>query len=86
MISTSPPNGNAVPAGSQVVLFVSTGPKKVQVPDVKARRGEPGQSLLKAAGFLVNQQTGQQLDRSRPDTVVKQYAVPRQDGQRWAPR
>src|SRR6266567_2901418 len=57
VISTSPPNGNVVPAGSQVVLVVSTGPKMVSVPSVKHDPVSQAQSTLTAAGFQVSVQT-----------------------------
>jgi serine/threonine-protein kinase len=75
VIKTSPPNGNAVPAGSQVQLFVSTGPKKVQVPDVKGLSAGAATSKLKSEGFLVNQQTDS--NSAKPaGTVVKQSPSP----------
>jgi serine/threonine-protein kinase len=57
VISTSPPNGNVVPAGSQVVLVVSTGPKMVAVPSVKHDSLVAATAKLKGAGFLVSVQT-----------------------------
>ena len=71
VISTSPPNGNVVPAGSQVVLVVSTGPKMVAVPSVKHDPVSQAQSTLKAAGFQVNVQTDNN-STGTPGTVVKQ--------------
>jgi beta-lactam-binding protein with PASTA domain/tRNA A-37 threonylcarbamoyl transferase component Bud32 len=71
VISTSPPNGNVVPAGSQVVLVVSTGPKMVAVPNVKHQTVSQAQSALTAAGFQVNVQTDNNSTGS-PGTVVKQ--------------
>jgi beta-lactam-binding protein with PASTA domain/tRNA A-37 threonylcarbamoyl transferase component Bud32 len=71
VISTSPPNGNVVPAGSQVVLVVSTGPKMVAVPNVKHQTVNQAQSALTAAGFQVNVQTDNNSTGS-PGTVVKQ--------------
>src|SRR5215831_11289189 len=57
VISTTPPNGNVVPAGSQVALVVSTGPKMVQVPNVKHDSVSDATAKLKAAGFQVSVQT-----------------------------
>ena len=71
VISTSPPNGNVVPAGSQVVLVVSTGPKMVSVPNVKHDSVSEAQSKLKAAGFQVSLQTDNN-STGQPNTVVKQ--------------
>ena len=71
VISTSPPNGNVVPAGSQVVLVVSTGPKMVAVPSVKHDPVSQAQSTLKAAGFQVSVQTDNN-STGTPGTVVKQ--------------
>ncbi len=71
VISTNPPNGNVVPAGSQVVLIVSSGPKMVTVPDVKHDSVSQAQSTLKAAGFQVHLQTDNNSN-GQADTVVKQ--------------
>jgi beta-lactam-binding protein with PASTA domain/tRNA A-37 threonylcarbamoyl transferase component Bud32 len=71
VISTSPPNGNVVPAGSTVILVVSTGPKMVSVPNVKHQPVSQAQSTLTAAGFQVNVQTDNN-STGTPGTVVKQ--------------
>jgi beta-lactam-binding protein with PASTA domain/tRNA A-37 threonylcarbamoyl transferase component Bud32 len=71
VISTSPPNGNVVPAGSQVVLVVSTGPKMVPVPNVKHDSVSQAQSTLKDAGFQVSVSTDNN-STGTPNTVVKQ--------------
>jgi serine/threonine-protein kinase len=71
VISTSPPNGNVVPAGSTVILVVSTGPKMVAVPNVKHDSVSQAQSTLKGAGFQVSVQTDNN-STGTPNTVVKQ--------------
>jgi eukaryotic-like serine/threonine-protein kinase len=71
VISTSPPNGNVVPAGSTVALFVSTGPKMVKVPPVKHDSVSQATATLKAAGFRVSVQTDNNSN-GQPNTVVKQ--------------
>jgi eukaryotic-like serine/threonine-protein kinase len=71
VISTSPPNGNVVPAGSTVALFVSTGPKMVKVPPVKHDSVNQATATLKAAGFQVSVQTDSNSN-GQPGTVVKQ--------------
>jgi beta-lactam-binding protein with PASTA domain/tRNA A-37 threonylcarbamoyl transferase component Bud32 len=71
VISTSPPNGNTVPAGSQVVLVVSSGPRMATVPDVKHDSLSTAKSTLKAAGFQVFVQTSPG-STAAPNTVVKQ--------------
>jgi len=71
VISTSPPNGNVVPAGSQVVLVVSSGPRMATVPNVKHETVSQAISTLKAAGFQVNQQPASNPN-APPNTVVKQ--------------
>ena len=71
VISTSPPNGNVVPAGSSVILVVSTGPKMVPVPNVKHDSVSNAQSTLRAAGFQVSVQPDNNSNGT-PNTVVKQ--------------
>ena len=75
VISTSPPNGNVVPAGSSVTLVVSTGPKMVPVPNVKHDSVSDAQSTLQAAGFRVSVQTANNSTAS-PGTVVRQDPSP----------
>ena len=75
VISTSPPNGNVVPAGSSVILVVSTGPKMVSVPNVKHDSVSDAQSTLKAAGFQVSVQPDNNSNGT-PNTVVKQDPSP----------
>src|SRR6266700_2952012 len=71
VISTSPPNGNVVPAGSQVVIVVSSGPKLVTVPPVKHESVTQAEATLTAAGFQVTEQTDNN-STAPPNTVVKQ--------------
>jgi len=71
VISTSPPNGNVVPAGSNVVLVVSTGPKMVKVPPVKHDSVSQATATLKSAGFQVSVATDNN-SHGQPNTVVKQ--------------
>ena len=75
VISTSPPNGNVVPAGSSVILVVSTGPKMVPVPNVKHDSVNQAQSTLQAAGFQVSVQPDNNSNGT-PNTVVKQDPTP----------
>jgi serine/threonine-protein kinase len=54
VISTNPSYGTNVPANSNVTLFVSTGPKQVQVPSVVGQQQTQAQQTLQGAGFNVN--------------------------------
>jgi eukaryotic-like serine/threonine-protein kinase len=71
VISTSPPNGNVVAAGSQVVIVASSGPRMVTVPNVKHQTVTEAESALRAAGFQVTQQTSTNTN-APPNIVVKQ--------------
>ncbi|HET7247705.1 MAG TPA: Stk1 family PASTA domain-containing Ser/Thr kinase [Streptosporangiaceae bacterium] len=71
VISTNPPNGNVVPAGSTVTLVVSSGPKMVSVPNVKHESVVQATAKLKGAGFLVSVQTDNN-STAQPNTVVRQ--------------
>jgi len=71
VISTSPTFGNVVPAGSNVVLVVSTGPKMVKVPSVKHDSVSQATAALKSAGFQVSVATDNN-SHGQPNTVVKQ--------------
>jgi serine/threonine-protein kinase len=52
--ATDPTADTTVPAGSSVALFVSSGPAKVQVPDVSGESEAQAKSDLHNAGFVVN--------------------------------
>jgi serine/threonine-protein kinase len=71
VISTSPPNGNSVSAGTTVKIFVSSGPKMVTMPRVKGKSATDAVNILKGDGLIVNQLTAS--NSSAPSgTVVKQ--------------
>jgi serine/threonine-protein kinase len=69
-IRTSPPGGSQAEVGSRVLLFVSSGPKQVEVPDVIGLERESAQSTLDRAGlgFTVREQESD----SEPGTVLAQ--------------
>jgi beta-lactam-binding protein with PASTA domain/tRNA A-37 threonylcarbamoyl transferase component Bud32 len=51
---TQPPAGTAVKNNSPVVLFVSTGPVPVPIPDVSGKTQDQATAILQQAGFTVN--------------------------------
>src|SRR5262249_56223135 len=57
VIKTNPPNGNVVPAGTKVTIVVSSGPKMVEVPNVKHHNVGDAESILRSDGVQVNEQT-----------------------------
>jgi serine/threonine-protein kinase len=75
VINTSPQNGNVVAPGTLVKLFVSSGPKKVTVPDVKGQSQTSAENTLKAKGFQVNELTDPNSTKPA-GTVVKQSPEP----------
>jgi len=69
VINTNPPNGNKVPAGSTVTLYVSGGPAKIAVPDVVGLSQTTAENKL--SQFTVKTQTD--AASSKPaGTVVRQ--------------
>ncbi|MBO0814255.1 MAG: Stk1 family PASTA domain-containing Ser/Thr kinase, partial [Actinobacteria bacterium] len=72
VIRTSPANGNVVSAGTTVTIFASSGPKMVDVPNVRHHSVADAESILKAAGFQVRQQTA-------PNSTAPSNTVVRQD-------
>jgi eukaryotic-like serine/threonine-protein kinase len=54
---TDPSAGAMVPKGNTVLLYVSTGPAPVSVPNVVGKGQAQAQSILTAAGFTVTVQT-----------------------------
>jgi eukaryotic-like serine/threonine-protein kinase len=75
VIRTSPAAGAVAAAGSKVTLFVSSGPKKVKVPDVRGKSVSDATTTLQNAGFKVRQQTAKNSS-APPDTVVRQDPSP----------
>ena len=75
VIKTNPPNGNVVPAGTKVTIVVSSGPKMVEVPNVKHHNVGDAESILRSDGFQVNEQTASN-STAPPNTVVRQDPSP----------
>ncbi len=71
VISTNPPNGNVVPAGTTVTIIASSGPRMVTVPSVKHLSVAEATSKLQAAGFQVSEQTANNSN-APPNTVVRE--------------
>ena len=69
---TDPPAGQAVPAGAQITLFVSTG--NVQVPDVTGKTKAEATQILNDAKLQAN--TSPVESDQTPDTVVAQDVAP----------
>ncbi len=70
-IETRPGEGTPVERGSTVILFISTGPQKVAVPDVVGSTLDAARETLTGAGFTVT--TTQKEDaKAEPGTVLSQ--------------
>jgi len=69
-IKTNPPGGTRAEVGSRVLLFVSTGPTQVEVPDVVGLARESAESTLNRAGlgFTVTERDSDEP----PGTVIAQ--------------
>jgi serine/threonine-protein kinase len=72
-IRTNPPGGTQAEVGSRVLLFVSTGPREVEVPDVIDLARESAEATLNRAGlgFTIREQESEQ----DPGTVIAQDPV-----------
>jgi beta-lactam-binding protein with PASTA domain/tRNA A-37 threonylcarbamoyl transferase component Bud32 len=75
VIRTSPTNGNVVAAGTTVTIFASSGPKMVDVPNVKHQSATDAQNLLRSKGFQVQEQTAPN-STAPANTVVRQDPSP----------
>ena len=69
-IRTNPPGGTRAEVGSRILLFVSTGPRQVEVPDVIGLARESAEATLNRAGlgFTIREQESTQS----PGTVIAQ--------------
>jgi serine/threonine-protein kinase len=72
-IRTSPSGGTTAEVGSRVLLFVSTGPRQVEVPDVVDLARESAEATLNRAGlgFTISEEESDQ----EPGTVIAQDPV-----------
>jgi beta-lactam-binding protein with PASTA domain/predicted Ser/Thr protein kinase len=71
VIKTSPAAGTPVDRGSDVTLFVSSGPKQVTVPDVVGLTKEAAKQALVDQGFQVVT-VEEDSDTAEPGTVLRQ--------------
>jgi eukaryotic-like serine/threonine-protein kinase len=71
VIGTDPTAGATPQAGSQVTIFVSSGPPPVQVPDVTGENVETARSTLQGRNFNVTT-TSQVSTTASPGTVLSQ--------------
>jgi len=71
VIKTSPAAGTPVDRGSDVTLFVSSGPRQVKVPNVVNLRKQAAQQTLGDQGFQVVV-TEEGSDSAEPGTVLRQ--------------
>jgi beta-lactam-binding protein with PASTA domain/predicted Ser/Thr protein kinase len=71
VIKTSPAAGQTVDRGSDVTLYVSSGPKQVKVPNVVNLRKQAAQQTLGDQGFQVVV-TEEGSDSAEPGTVLRQ--------------
>ena len=72
VIRTEPAAGDKLTTGQTVTIYVSTGPKKVKMPDVVGKSADVAQEILKYAGFTVVTAT-EYVDSEMPkDQVVFQ--------------
>jgi serine/threonine-protein kinase len=69
-IRTNPPGGSTAEVGSRVLLFVSTGPRQVEVPEVIGLERESAEATLNRAGlgFTIREQESD----SDPGTIIAQ--------------
>ena len=70
--NTDPTAASNLPVGSRVTLFVSSGPAKVQVPDVTGETGPQAKSDLQNRGFSVSVVQQTTNDQTQVGNVVKQ--------------
>jgi eukaryotic-like serine/threonine-protein kinase len=72
VVSTSPAAGANPTAGSAVEIFVSSGPPKVQVPDVTSEDIGQAKANLQNQGFSIGTVTEQVSTGATPGTVIDQ--------------
>jgi beta-lactam-binding protein with PASTA domain/tRNA A-37 threonylcarbamoyl transferase component Bud32 len=71
VISSNPPYGNQEPAGTVVTLYVSSGPKLVQVPNVVGQNVSQAQNTLSSKGLSPHIRTNHNSTQPQ-GTVIRQ--------------
>jgi beta-lactam-binding protein with PASTA domain/predicted Ser/Thr protein kinase len=70
-LGTDPRSGQAVAPGTPVTLFISSGPPKKRVPDVRGENASAARSQLSGAGFTVSS-SNQTSSTATPGNVLSQ--------------
>jgi serine/threonine protein kinase/beta-lactam-binding protein with PASTA domain len=70
---TDPPVGLTIPVGSPVTVYISTGPARVQVPNLVGKTEDDARAALKKAGLIVKEPPGSRCsDQVDVGQVAKQ--------------
>jgi beta-lactam-binding protein with PASTA domain/tRNA A-37 threonylcarbamoyl transferase component Bud32 len=72
VVDQKPAGGQTAPKGSEIVIFVSSGPELVVVPDVKLMSEADAKAKLTSLGFVPDVQTAVELDPAKVDKVTGQ--------------
>ncbi len=75
VISQSVPPQSTVKEGSDIILYVSTGPKAIVVPDVTGMTYEAAVQILAAEGLMCSKATKYNDGTHAPDTVAETFPV-----------
>jgi serine/threonine-protein kinase len=75
VIRTSPESGQVLERGSTVNLIVSSGPQKVNVPDVTGKTEADARTVLEDAGFKVSATEEETTNADEVGTVIRQNPV-----------
>jgi len=75
VIESAPQERTQLQRGRTVQLVISSGPRQVEVPDVRGRSRDEAESTLEAAGFKVSV-SEQVTDDTEPGNVLKQTPGP----------
>jgi serine/threonine-protein kinase len=76
-VKTDPAEGDSVPEGSSVVLYISKGPKPVAVPDVTGLSVADATTALRGQGLLVDPSGNEQFSNTVPaGDVITTHPAP----------
>ncbi len=75
VISQSVPANTTVKEGSDIILYVSTGPEQITVPDVTGLTYEAAVQVLAAQGLICSKNTKYNDGTHTPDTVAETFPL-----------
>jgi serine/threonine-protein kinase len=76
VVQQDPAPGSSVKQGGKVTVFLSLGPRRLEIPDVRGQRLQSAVATLAAAGIAVEDRARVYWPHGEAEQVVAQYPIP----------